>query len=41
MQYELLDVTPYQRSIGFNIDREWGQSEGIADIKNLIGTANA
>jgi hypothetical protein len=41
MQYELLEVTPYQRSVGFNIDCEWGQSEGIADIANLIGPANA
>ena len=41
MQYECLDVSPYQRSVGFNIAGEWGQSEGIADLDSLMGIANA
>jgi hypothetical protein len=39
MQYEVLEVSPFVKSVGFNIDRDWvdgGQIERSEEIQNPI-----
>jgi hypothetical protein len=40
-QYERLEPTPFDRSVGFNIDMDWGQSEGVPELSSLIGATHA
>ena len=39
-QYEVIKPTPFDRSVGFNVDREWGPGDGI-DIASLAKEIDA